>query len=135
MTYMFVLCSLSMRLAGDVQSHSQNPNPQKPVHSRSKARKSGIHLSSLPHMCRMQSPEHAGLSLVYVRVHAQGVYQNITRWLQTGANCSTKNVSCLAQAAAGSCRSGSRTVCRPFCHLDSWPIPSQSQSQTRRGTP
>ena len=26
----------------------------------------------------MQPPEHAGLSLVYVCVHAQGVYQNIT---------------------------------------------------------
>ena len=142
-------------LAGDEQSHSLTIKIHR---SRcTKEVKSGKHVSTcLPFRtcaeCNMHecSPEHAGLSFGCVCVRTQGTFQNI-RSCHRGTNQRVPHtvtlkliqtappeislLTCLAYAASGSCRSGSRTVCRPFCHLDSWPISSQSQSQTRRGTP
>ena len=103
--------------------------------------------------CNMHecSPEHAGLSFGCVCVRTQVIYQNITschlgtnqrvphtltlKLIQT-APPEISLLTCLAHAASGSCRSGSRRVCRrPFCHASSGPISSPSQSQNRRGTP
>ena len=63
--------------------------------------------------------------------HHQQILEVVLKLPQT-APPEISLLTCLAHAASGSCRSGrSRRVCRrPFCHVTSGPIPSQSQSQT-----